>query len=446
MKSLLNTLSKNKRRLFYALLIGLLLWSVYKGNLFNSTWIMLTYCLSFLLAFFTLAPMLLPIDNSGEEKSRLVDLFVRFFIGDRLSFIVVREGKVVVPANKEKRKGKEKEKGPIEGPWVYGRGAILMDGTSVVVLKTETGISQVVGPGNKAEGKSPSGITFTLYPEQVDSVIDLRPQMRTEMIKAQTRDGILVDVRITAFFTLKGTKARRSIDMTPDKLHPFTWRQASVREVFHNKRIEVEGNQTQQTQWSDRVMQISIAELRQLIARHSLDYLTAPLLSDRHPRFELRRELLTIVQAQLDASNIIQSETEATGESKRGSGIEVRFLAVSLIWPPPEVVEQRIETWKKEWSKKEVEVMGRAKAQALIMKEQARATAQGELTARINDALQAAKDSGTTSSDLVALRFLEVMDKMAKDPTTRALLTLDSLNMLNQLRDMLKSDGSDKPA
>jgi regulator of protease activity HflC (stomatin/prohibitin superfamily) len=353
---------------------------------------------------------------------------------------------VVVPAKKEKRKSKEKDKEPIEGPWVNGRGAILMDSTSVVVLKTETGISRVIGPGNEA-GKSNSGVSFTFYAEQVDSIIDLRPQMRTEMIKAQTRDGIGVEVRVSVFFTLKGTKARRSIDITAEKPHPFTWRQASVREAFHNKRIEpIEGKpgETQQTEWSDRVMQIAIAELRQLIARHSLDYLTAPLLSDRHPRFELRRELLGIVQDQLDASNIIQSEPEASGESKRSSGIEVRFIAVSLIWPPPPVVEQRIEAWKNEWSKKEIEVMGRAKAQALIMKEQARATAQGELTARINDALQAAKDSGTTSSDLVALRFLEVMDKMAKDPTTRALLTLDSLNMLNQLRDMLKSDGADK--
>jgi hypothetical protein len=446
MKSLLDTLSKNKRRMLYAFLIGLLLWSVYKYQFFNSAWIMLTYCGAFVLAFIVVAPMLLPIDSFGKERRPMRDRFLRFLTGERLLFIVVREGKVVVPVSKEKR---SKAKEPIEGPWVYGRSAILTDSTSVIVMKTETGISRVIGPGSIAESRSESGVIFTFYTEQVDSVIDLRPQMRTEMIEAQTRDGILVKVRVTAFFTLKGTKARRSIDMTPAKPHPFTWRQASVREAFHNKRIEyVDGKpeQIQQTQWSDRVMQIAIAELRQLIARHSLDYLTAPLLADRHPRFELRRELLGIVQQRLDASNIIQEQPNTSDELKRGSGIEVRFIAVSLIWPPPPVVEQRIEAWKKEWLKKETEVMGRAKAQALITKEQARATAQGELTARINDALQAAKASGTTSSDLVALRFLEVMDKMAKDPTTRALLTLDSLSMLNRLREMLKSDGSDEAA
>ena len=67
------------------------------------------------------------------------------------------------------------------------------------------------------------------------------------------------------------------------------------------------------------------------------------------------------------------------------------------------------------------------------------------MTARINDALKEAKASGTNNSDLITLRFLEAMEKMAKDPTTRALLTLDSLKILKQLREMLmpaQPDGS----
>ncbi len=35
------------------------------------------------------------------------------------------------------------------------------------------------------------------------------------------------------------------------------------------------------------------------------------------------------------------------------------------------------------------------------------------------------------------LRFLEALEKMSKDPTTRALLTFDALKMLNQLRELL---------
>jgi regulator of protease activity HflC (stomatin/prohibitin superfamily) len=429
MTSLLKSLTKNKKLLIYAILGAMVIVSVYKGNLFDALWTIMTFSVAYILMAWVLAPMLLPIDRFLGYALR--GLFLRFLSGEQLSFIVVREGKVVAPAKKEKRKS-TKDKPEEEGPWV-GRGAILTDGTSVVVMKTETGISRVVGPGSAAESKSESGVIFTYYSEQVDSIIDLRPQIRSQEIEAMTRDGIPVKVRVTAFFTLKGTQAKRSIDMAQSTPHPFTWRQASVRQSFHNKRFARIDGKEEHTPWSDRVLEIAIPQLRQLIAQSTLDYLTAPLLADRHPRFEIKKQLISIVQRELDSQD----------DFKRGSGIQIKNLTVSIIWPPPQVVAQRIEAWKKEWHKKETEVMGRAEAQALITKEQARANAQGELTARINDTLQNAKASGTSSSDLVALRFLEVMEKMAKDPTTRALLTLDSLNMLNKLREMLKISGSD---
>ncbi|HZY45627.1 MAG TPA: hypothetical protein VFF70_12855 [Anaerolineae bacterium] len=435
MTSLLKSLTENKKLLIYAILGAMVIVSVLKSNYFDAIWTIITFSLAYILMAWLLAPMLLPIDRSGEERGRLRDWFLRFLSGEKLAFIVVREGKVVAPAKKEKRKPTKDKPEEEEGPWV-GRGAILTDSTSVVVMKTETGISHVVGPGSAEEGKSESGVIFTYYREQVDSIIDLRPQIRSHEMEAMTRDGIPVKVRVTAFFTLKGTKAKRSIDMAQSTAHPFTWRQASVRQSFHNKRIaNVEGKpeQMRQTQWSDRVLEIAVPQLRQLIAQSTLDYLTAPLLAERHPRFEIKKQLIPIVQRELDSQD----------DFKRGSGIQINNIAVSIMWPPPQVVEQRIEAWKKEWHKKETEVMGRAEAQAMITKEQARANAQGELTARINDTLQNAKASGTSSSDLVALRFLEVMEKMAKDPTTRALLTLDSLNMLNKLREMLKVRGSD---
>ena len=55
------------------------------------------------------------------------------------------------------------------------------------------------------------------------------------------------------------------------------------------------------------------------------------------------------------------------------------------------------------------------------------------MTARINDILQEAQSSNAARGDLVMLRFLEAMENMSKDPTTRALLTFDALKMLKQL-------------
>ena len=163
MGSVLSALARNKRRLYYAILIVMLVWSIVQGYVFNVIWIMATFAIAFLLAFLVISTMLLPVDNSAEEKNELRDLFIRFLMGEYLYFVVVREGKVVAPATKEKRKTrvkeKEKPKPPAEGPWVYGRGAILTDGSSVVVMKTETGISQVIGPGSTDEGKRRQAIS-----------------------------------------------------------------------------------------------------------------------------------------------------------------------------------------------------------------------------------------------------------------------------------------------
>ncbi len=38
------------------------------------------------------------------------------------------------------------------------------------------------------------------------------------------------------------------------------------------------------------------------------------------------------------------------------------------------------------------------------------------------------------------LRFLEALEKMSKDPTTRTLLTFDALKMLKRLRELLTSN------
>jgi hypothetical protein len=81
----------------------------------------------------------------------------------------------------------------------------------------------------------------------------------------------------------------------------------------------------------------------------------------------------------------------------------------------------------------------------MLTRELARAQVQGEMTARINDIFQEANSARTDSRDLVMLRFLEAMEKMSENPTTRALLTRDALKMLNQLHQLLAPDQPEQP-
>lgn len=402
---------------------------------FDVYWVIGTGLITAVITFLIIAPKLLPITDTREEYFGAYRIFRTHLFGGQPSLTLVRDGKVVSTAQSATAHTRSPDE---EREW-YPRGVIVTDGTSVMALRTGTGISRVVGPGTE-RGQSPSGVIFTNWYETIDTIVDLRPQLRLIFadapVQMTTRDGIPINVRTLAFFTLKGTKARRMCDLARVPMRyppPFTWRKSSVLQTIGTMRIQRKGDKDEKTGWSDQVLAVAIPELRQLVAQHTVDYLTAPLTAPRHPRFAVRDELVKNVRQKLDTND----------EFHRDAGVDIRFMAVPIMMPPKQVLQQRIDSWKNEWRKREAEIQGLAEAEALRTREQARAQIQGEMTARINDALKEAEASGTSRSDLITLRFLEAMEKMAKDPTTRALLTLDSLKILNQLREMLMPDQPD---
>ncbi len=313
-------------------------------------------------------------------------------------------------------------------------GVVVADSTSVVALRTETGTSRVEGPYLDENGRPHSGVIFTVPEEEIDAVIDLRPQLRRTPTTAQTRDGITVDVAVIAFFAPRYTRARKLKELyqlahpsgtsatakPPRPVHyppPFAWRRASMIQALNSRRIERAGERTKKTEWGDRIMEIAIPRLRDLISEYTVDELTAWSTTDKfpkHPRYVIRDQLREIVTRELDADD----------EMRHPTGIDLRFMGVSPPMPPDEVIQRRIQAWTEEWRKKEADVFAQADAEAMLTRELARAQVQGEMTARINDILQEARAADTPSGDLVMLRFLEAMDKMAGNPMTRALLAV----------------------
>jgi hypothetical protein len=441
MKSPRRRLPKLSVTLAFALALFTLLGCFLLNNLntFDIVWIIGTGLPALIITYLIIAPKLLPIANTSADYRGAYRVFLHHLFSNHTRLTLVREGKVVTSTQTavahRHRPGEEAEERP--------RGVIVTDSTTVLALRTDTGISRIVGPGTERD-QSPSGVIFTLPGEEIDTIVDLRPQLRlifpNEPVQMTTRDGIPINARMLAFFTLKGTKARRTCDLAREPMRwppPFTWRKASVLQAIGAKRILRKGDKDEKTHWSDQVLTVAIPQLRQLIAQHTVDYLTAPLLLDRHPRFAIRDELVKLVRQQLDTND----------DFHRDAGIDIRFMAVPIMFPPKPILQQRINSWKTEWHKREAEIQGQAEAEAIRTREQARAQVQGEMTARINDALKEAEASGTNRTDLITLRFLEAMEKMAKDPTTRALLTLDSLKILKQLREMLAPEpASSRPA
>jgi hypothetical protein len=417
------------------IMAALLACAVWNTSSFDVWWILLTFVAAIIITSFIIAPLLLPIEESNEERRGAYAAFNRFLLGYTQLIALVRDGQVVVqsPAS--------------TADMDFRHGVVVTDSTSVVALRTSTGISRVEGAYLDNEGRPHSGVIFTAEEEEIDAVIDLRPQLRRRPITAQTRDGITVDVAVIAFFAPRHARARnmRELDRlqhpanatthaerAQPALHyppPFIWRRASIVQALNTRRIERAAEHFHKTEWFDRVMEIAIPRLRDLISEYTIDELTAWTTTayPKHPRYIIRDKLREIVKQELNADD----------EVHRPTGIDVRFMAVSPPMPPDEVIQRRIQAWAEEWHKKEADIFAKAEAEAMLTRELARAQVQGEMTARINDILQEAKETDTKSSDLVMLRFLESMEKMSKDPTTRAQLTFDALNMLGQLRDMV---------
>jgi regulator of protease activity HflC (stomatin/prohibitin superfamily) len=434
--------AQSPTRFLVPAIIGMLLvmsvCAVWNASGFDLLWIFGTFGAAILITMAIVAPQLLPIEDDPEERRKASEVFRRFLSGSKLYFGLVRNGKVQAES-----KPPDVEDYPVHG-------VVVADSTSIVALRTATGTSRVEGPYLDENGRPHSGVIFTVPEEEIDAVIDLRPQLRRTPTKAQTRDGITVDVAVIAFYTPRFTRARKLKEMhqlshpsgteptakSPRPVYyppPFAWRRASMIQALNSRRIERAGERTRKTEWGDRIMEIAIPRLRDLISEYTVDELTAWSTTDKfpkHPRYVIRDQLREIVTRELDVDD----------EMRRATGIELRFMSVSPPMPPDEVIQRRIQAWVEEWRKKEADIFAQADAEAMLTRELARAQVQGEMTARINDIFQEARAAETPSGDLVVLRFLEAMDKMAGNPMTRALLPYDSMKMLKQLRELLAPD------
>jgi hypothetical protein len=431
--------STSSTRFVVLAIIGLLvvmsLCAVWNASTFDLGWILLTFLGGGIITALVVAPLLLPIEENSDERLMMQRVFRRFLMNEAQPIALVRDGKVVTEIT------------AVDSSGYPPRGFIVTDSSSVVALRTSTGISRVEGAHIDEEGRPHSGVIFTNYEEEIDAVIDLRPQIRRKPTTAQTRDGITVEVTIGVFFAPRFARARKlkEIDQlqhpqraTPGVKRPpaaipypppFAWRRASIIQALNTRRFERVGEQSRKTEWYDRIMEIAVPRLRDLIADYTIDQLTAWTTTDypKHPRYIIRDKLREIVIKELSIDDDV----------RRHTGIDVRFMAVSPPQPPDEIIQRRIQAWQEEWRKKEADIFAKAEAEAILTRELARAQVQGEMTARINDILQEAKEADTNSRDLVMLRFLEAMEKMSKDPTTRALLTFDALRMLGQLRELV---------
>ena len=369
----------------------------------------------FLLALAALIPVLaliaqfvLPVRERSGRRAVIGRLF-NYVLGDRGTVTFVRNGK---PQAGEQERA-------LRGP-----GVLWVDHLSAALLRTDSALTRVVGPG---------GLAFTEAGERLAEGFDLRRQRRrlpgspppagtvaspSEVsAMALTLEGIPVSVSLSVTFMLgRRTPVRRGVVADPPPIHPLI---GALRDAAYGKIVSDGDDLT----WSDVPLRLVVELWRDEVKERNLD----EFLADHAG---VLRQIEGSILARLsDAPSEPVSESEARLLKERG--VQVLEVGLSDLQIPSDIQAEQLQAWFDGWAGpirrrlteageqvQEAATRGEAEASALLLK---------RLTHKLGQQLQLDRSIGQRESMILVLE--DMIDLCGEIPR------LSSVS--GQLRDML---------
>ncbi|MCP5096680.1 MAG: hypothetical protein GY943_14095 [Chloroflexi bacterium] len=257
--------------------------------------------------------------------------------------------------------------------------------------------------------------------EYVYTVLDLHPQERfAEEVHLITQDGIPFTANVHVRFQLStgGTP--------PISNHPFPFDETAVELAAYNETILADGSKSS---WDNIPLTRVSANLSRQMRQMQLNQILANANNDTEPLLIIR--------------DAIERETRAT---LRTIGIELLSVHIGHLAFPSTVTEQYIQYWQSD-SEARIRVAEAAgKATALKETEIARAEAEVTMIQAILEGVERARYGTQSASmrEVVALRMIEALEKMARQSQQLQPIPTDLLSQLGTLRQQLTS-GSPHP-
>jgi len=349
---------------------------------------------------------------------RVFLLLVGWYLGRNRPCFVVRDGR-----DEERIPGS-----PLVGR--VGIGIILVDSSSVVVLERGSSRSRVIGPGVSflvSDGEPlPDGwdnewsVIFTERFEKIRGVIDLRRQRRRRRVHAVTRDGIEVSVVLDVDFMLEPGKW-----VGWDTPYQFT-REAACKAVYGEA---IDEEETETYDWAEGVAVRAADELRHILSEYTLDQLYSTIDMDRDPQLGIQRAL-----------------NEKLSSIAASKGARLLGTTLGVIRVPEEVIKQRVTNWQAEWIRRQTIIEAQGEAEAKQRMEVARALAQLEMIQSITEGLQEAQVAGAPmTSDLISLRLLEALEKLAHEAEAQSMITGRGLRQFEAMLQAAYVEGEQVP-
>ncbi|MCP4363071.1 MAG: SPFH domain-containing protein [Chloroflexi bacterium] len=294
---------------------------------------------------------------------------------------------------------------------VGGPGKVKVDGGNVAVIEINGRFSRVLSQG-----------THRLRPfEFVHMVLDTRLQERQETdVPLRTRDNI----DLTASFSI--TYRLRRGDVPATKNRPFPFAETAVRTAAYTQTVLDEGKVSN---WDSKPVLTTKSKLGAAVAKYKLDEILHPAGQGEEPYRTLQNEVLRAARSDLHKL-----------------GIELLSVHIDRLDIPSEVEDLYIRYWRSQWESQNSLRLADGEATAVEELEIARSEAEVAITKAIIESIQQAKRTGaiTRTSDIVALRLVEALERMARK-TQQAQVLLPLLeNTRNELAMPIQIDQSNQ--
>jgi regulator of protease activity HflC (stomatin/prohibitin superfamily) len=277
--------------------------------------------------------------------------------------------------------------------------------------------------GGRAFRVLPPGVYSLARFEYVHTVLDLREHdQRIPDIALVTRDGIEVRADVNISYRIsQGSEP-------PTRARPYPYDELAVKTAAYDQTVVAPHTVTN---WESTPLNVTRGELKKIIAKLSLDEILQPDDSVDEPHLVIRNELER-------RTRLILADR----------GIDLVSLHIGRLQFPAAVTEQYIKYWQAQWEIKADLSLAEGDATALEEIEVARAEAEVTMIQAIVEGVRRVQQDGRTSTvrEIVAMRLIEAMEKLARQSQKLEPLPKDLLSRLTQMRrDLLSTPIEGRP-
>ncbi|MCS7010715.1 MAG: hypothetical protein NZL98_05050 [Anaerolineales bacterium] len=302
--------------------------------------------------------------------------------------------------------------------WLGGPATLVIYDGVALYLERGNRFSRVVGPG------SPPMPFLDRY-ETVKAVVDLRPQTKEGETHPWTKDGIQVHVKIRMECQIYAGK--EAIQASKNLVYPFDPQAVKQAVEYTAVKLDKERNRLYESDWLDGVWGQVTGYINRHISGHTIDEISLFEHEETHG-----------VDGNLQVHALAQRHLEAINRSlfERNTGAKVLAIHLAIDFPP-EVNQYRVKYWEAERARRAAVRLSQAEADSIRLREEARARTEEDILNAITEKLKDVPPDNLTEPLLMSLTG--ILDNTLNDPLIRPIIARNSLNLLEQLRNLLKN-------